>query len=121
MTQQNRCPLFIAGEWQSSSSETEPVYNPSDGTVIARTPMCRAEEVGRAVTAAESALPEWAETPATERARLLFRYLRLLEAHHEELAQLVTRENGKTLTEARGSVQRGIEVVEFACGIPSLL
>src|SRR5437764_7656718 len=100
MTHPSHCPLFIAGEWLASKAESEPVYNPSDGTVIARAPMCGSEEVGRAVAAAEAALPAWAETPAIERARLLFRYHRLLEAHHEELAQLVTRENGKTLTEA---------------------
>src|SRR5438093_741825 len=121
MTDPTRCPLVVAGEWLASRADTEPVYNPSDGTVIARAPMCGSEEVAAAVAAAEKALPEWAETPAMERVRLLFRYHRLLEAHREELAQLVTRESGKTLDEARGSVQRGIEVVEFACGIPSLL
>src|SRR5687768_57723 len=122
MTDSPCCPLFIAGEWRASgASATEPVYNPSDGTVIARTPLCGTEEVARAVEAAEAALPEWAETPAVERARLMFRYRERLEVHAEELARLVTREHGKTLAEARGSVQRGIEVVEFACGIPSLL
>jgi malonate-semialdehyde dehydrogenase (acetylating) / methylmalonate-semialdehyde dehydrogenase len=116
------CPLFIAGEWRAADAPaTEPVYNPSDGSVIARVPLSGADEVARAVAAAEAGLPEWAETPAVERARVMFRYQRLLEEHAEELARLVTREHGKTLAEARGSVQRGIEVVEYACGIPALL
>ena len=116
------CPLFIDGEWVSSTATaSEPVYNPSDGTQIAATPLCGAGEIARAVQAAERAFPAWAETPPVERARLLFRYRQLLEDHFEDLARSVTRENGKTLAEARGSVRRGIEVVEFACGAPSLL
>src|SRR5688572_5432937 len=97
------CPLFIGGEWRSfEAAESAPVYNPSDGTVIARVPLCGAGEVARAVEAARAALPEWAETPAVERARVMFRYRALLEEHLEELARLVTREHGKTLAEARG-------------------
>ena len=116
------CPLFINGNWNIPSSiPTEPVFNPSDGKVIARTPMCGPEEVDQAVRAATDALPEWSKIPVVERARILFRYVHLLENHFDELAQLVTREHGKTLEEARGSVRRGIEVVEFACGGPTLL
>ena len=116
------CPLFIDGKWvPSEATPFEPVYNPSDGTQIAATPLCGTDEIARAVEAADRAFPAWAETPPVERARLLFRYKQLLEDHFEELARSVTRENGKTLSEARGSVRRGIEVVEFACGIPSLL
>jgi malonate-semialdehyde dehydrogenase (acetylating)/methylmalonate-semialdehyde dehydrogenase len=116
------CSLFVNGEWIAPTAGSfEPVYNPSDGTRIGATPLCGADEIGRAVRAAELAYPAWSETPPVERARLMFRYKQLLEEHFEELARSVTRENGKTLDEARGSVRRGIEVVEFACGIPSLL
>ncbi len=116
------CPLFINGEWiTSTQTETEPVYNPSEGVQISATPMCGAGEIDRAVKAASAAFPAWAETPALERARLMFRFKELLEKHYEDLSQIVTREHGKTLDESRGSVRRGIEVVEFACGAPSLL
>ncbi|MXZ76245.1 MAG: CoA-acylating methylmalonate-semialdehyde dehydrogenase [Gemmatimonadetes bacterium] len=118
----NGCPLFIGGNWTSAAdADTEPVFNPSDGSVIARTPMCGASEVDAAVRAAREALSDWSATPVVDRARILFRYVHLLEAHFEELSRLVTREHGKTLEEARGSVRRGIEVVEFACGAPTLL
>ena len=116
------CPLFIDGEWiTSTATVTEPVYNPSDGSQISATPICRAGEVSAAVHAAANAFPDWSETPPVDRARLMFRFAELLEKHFEELSQLVTREHGKTLNESRGSVRRGIEVVEFACGAPSLL
>ena len=118
----NGCPLFIGGNWtDAAGAATEPVFNPSDGSVIARTPMCGASEVDAAVQAARQALSDWSATPVVDRARILFRYVHLLEAHFEELSRLVTWEHGKTLEEARGSVRRGIEVVEFACGAPTLL
>ena len=79
------------------------------------------DEIDRAVEVAADALPAWAETPAVERARVMFRFRELMHAQFEELAALVTREHGKTLAEARAEMQRGIEMVEFACGIPSLL
>jgi malonate-semialdehyde dehydrogenase (acetylating)/methylmalonate-semialdehyde dehydrogenase len=115
-------PLLIAGRWQTSRTDrTGPVYNPSTGQVIAQVPMCGMEEVDAAAKAAAAALPAWADTPAVDRARILFRFREKLESHEDELARLVTREHGKTLAESRASVQRGIEMVEFACGIPSLL
>jgi malonate-semialdehyde dehydrogenase (acetylating)/methylmalonate-semialdehyde dehydrogenase len=114
--------LLVGGRWEVSRSERSgEVYNPSTGRVIARVPSCTAEEVNRAVLAAAAALPAWAETPAVERARLMFRFRELMVRHADELAHSVTREHGKTLAEARASVQRGVEMVEFACGIPSLL
>ena len=116
------CKLFVDGEWiDSSATETTPVFNPSEGTQIAVTPMCGSDEVNRAIEAANRAFPDWADTPAVERARLMFRFKELLERNFEELAALITHEHGKTLEEARGDVRRGIEVVEFACGAPSLL
>ncbi len=116
------CSLFINGDWtDAAEAATEPVFNPSDGSVIAQTPMCGASEVDAAVRAAREALPDWSATPVVDRARILFRYVHLLEENFEALSRLVTREHGKTLEEARGSVRRGIEVVEFACGAPTLL
>ena len=97
------------------------VYNPSTGQVIGVVPFATAEQTGKVVEAAAAALPAWGETPVVERARLMFRFRAFLEQHFEELAALVTREHGKTLAEARAEVNRGIEVVEFACGIPSLI
>lgn len=116
------CPAYIGGEWQTLSGvATSPVYNPSTGAVIAETPMGDAKHVDDAVNAAAAAFPAWMETPPTERARIFFRFKMLLEENFEALAQCVTREHGKTLVESRGDVRRGIEMVEFSCGIPSLL
>jgi malonate-semialdehyde dehydrogenase (acetylating)/methylmalonate-semialdehyde dehydrogenase len=121
-TSRERVKLLVGGRWLASASDRRgPVYNPSTGGVIAEVPFCDAGEVDRAVQAAAAALPAWAETPVVERARLMFRFRENLVAHSEELAHLVTREHGKTLPEARASIHRGIEVVEFACGVPSLI
>jgi len=100
---------------------TTPVFNPSTGNVIAETPLSTARHVDEAVEAAAAAFPAWADTPPVERARVLFSFKMLLERNFEELIRLNTREHGKTLAESRGDVKRGIEMVEFACGIPSLL
>lgn len=94
---------------------------PSRGVVIARTPLADRSEVDAAVQAATRAFPEWSETPPVVRARSLFRFKQLLEDHFEEIARIVTTEHGKTLDESRGSLRRGIECVEVACGAPSLL
>ena len=116
------CPLFIGGEWLDvNSAPGSPVFNPSTGEVIAETPMCTAEHVNSAVEAAAAAFPAWMETPAVERARVFFKFKTLLEENFEELVRCNTREHGKTLVESRGDVKRGIEMVEFACGVPSLL
>jgi malonate-semialdehyde dehydrogenase (acetylating) / methylmalonate-semialdehyde dehydrogenase len=116
------CPVYIGGEWgKDSATAASPVYNPSLGEVIAETPLCGAKAAGEAVEAAAAAFPAWRDTPPVERARVLFRFKGLLEEHFEELARCTTREQGKTLAESRGDVRRGIEMVEFACGVPSLL
>src|SRR3712207_5288544 len=113
---------LIGGEWVGRDGrETEPVYDPATGEVIAETPLSTAEDVDRAVKKAEEAFPGWSSTPVAERARLLFRFKALLEEHFEELRDLVTLENGKDAKDAGGEVRRGIEVVEFACGMPTLL
>lgn len=116
------CPLFIGGEWLDVNSVPgSPVFNPSTGEVIAETPMCTAQHVDTAVQAAAAAFPNWMETPPVERARIFFKFKMLLEENFEELVRCNTREHGKTLVESRGDVKRGIEMVEFACGVPSLL
>jgi malonate-semialdehyde dehydrogenase (acetylating) / methylmalonate-semialdehyde dehydrogenase len=118
----NACPNYIGGEWLTVSDvATSPVYNPSTGEVIAETPMGTARHMDDAVNAAQQAFPGWSETPPTDRARIFFKFKMLLEENFEALAQSVTREHGKTLVESRGDVRRGIEMVEFACGVPSLL
>jgi len=113
---------LIGGEWTGRDGlETEPVYDPATGEVIAETPLSTREEVDRAVAKAQEAFADWAFTPVVERARVLFRFKMLLEEHFEELRDLVTLENGKDAKDAGGEVRRGIEVVEFACGMPSLM
>jgi len=113
---------FIGGRWvPSRASEFLDVHNPATGETIARTPLSTGEDLDAAVAAAKAAFPGWRDTPAVVRARSLFRFRQLLEDHFEELAATVTREHGKTLDESRGSVRRGIECVEVACGTPSLM
>jgi malonate-semialdehyde dehydrogenase (acetylating)/methylmalonate-semialdehyde dehydrogenase len=116
------CPVFIDGEWkQLTGLDTSPVYNPSRGEVISAVPLCGVNEVNDAVSAAAEAFPAWRDTPPVERARLFFRYRQLVEANFDRLCQMVTREHGKTLAEARGSAYRGMENIEYACSIPTLL
>lgn len=116
------CPVFIGGEWRELSGLTSsPVFNPSRGEVIAEVPMGGSDMVDEAVEAAAAALPAWRETPPVERARLFFRYRQLVEENFDRICQSVSREHGKTLAEARGSVFRGIENIEYACGAPTLL
>ncbi|MEY2558299.1 MAG: malonate-semialdehyde dehydrogenase (acetylating) / methylmalonate-semialdehyde dehydrogenase [Verrucomicrobiota bacterium] len=116
------CPIFIGGEWRNVSGvATSPVFNPSRGEIIAEVPMCGADIVNEAVEAAAAAFPAWRETPAVERARVFFRYRQLVEENFDRICQSVTREHGKTLAEARGSAYRGIENIEYACGVPTLL
>jgi malonate-semialdehyde dehydrogenase (acetylating)/methylmalonate-semialdehyde dehydrogenase len=97
------------------------VYNPALGEPVARVALGSADEVDAAVQAAHAAFPTWADTPPLARARVLAKYLQLCQQHTEEFAAMLTREHGKTLADARGEVARGIEVVEFALGIPQLL
>ena len=97
------------------------VMNPATGETTARLPFATAAEVGAAVQAAAGAQPAWASVTPAGRGRVMFRFKEAIERHMDELAALVTREHGKTLSDARGSVTRGLEVVEFACGIAQLL
>ena len=97
------------------------VYNPATGEVEGKVALASVADLNQAVEAAKNALPEWSAMPPIQRARILFKYKELIEKNIDELADLVGREHGKTLTDAKGSVIRGLEVVEFACGIPHLL
>jgi malonate-semialdehyde dehydrogenase (acetylating)/methylmalonate-semialdehyde dehydrogenase len=97
------------------------VYNPATGEVTAKVPLASAAEVGKAVAAAAAAFPDWANTPPLRRARVMFKFKELAERNLDKLAGLVTAEHGKVLSDAKGSCIRGLEVVEFACGIPQLL
>ncbi|MGG3641528.1 methylmalonate-semialdehyde dehydrogenase [Bacillus gobiensis] len=113
---------YINGEWvESNATHYEDVYNPATKEVIAQVPLSPKEDLDYAVEAARTAFEKWKKVAVPRRARILFNYQQLLTKHKEELAQLITIENGKNLTEALGEVQRGIENVEFAAGAPSLM
>ena len=113
---------YIGGEWvPSQATEQQQVVNPATEEALADVPLGHPADVEAAVAAARAAFPAWRQTPPRERVQPLYRLKSLLEQHREELARLVTTEHGKTLEEARGSVQRAIENVEVACGIPSLM
>jgi malonate-semialdehyde dehydrogenase (acetylating)/methylmalonate-semialdehyde dehydrogenase len=115
-------PLWIDGRpTRSRSSRSGDVTNPATGNVVRRVPFANREDVDAAVKAALSAFPAWRSTPALRRARILTRFRELLEQHQKEIARLITEEHGKVFLDAMGSVQRGIEVVEFATGAPHLL
>jgi malonate-semialdehyde dehydrogenase (acetylating)/methylmalonate-semialdehyde dehydrogenase len=117
-----RLSMLEAGKWVASTSDRfGQVFNPSTGQLIAEVPFCTEEEVDRVVRAAAEALPAWAAIPVVERVHVLYRFRQICLDRFEELAKCVTREHGKTPAEARASVQRAIEVVEFACGMPSLI
>ena len=112
---------WIAGravnQTQGRSGE---VFNPTTGAVAAQVPFATAAEINAAVRAARDAFKPWAATPALRRARVLFRFKELIEAQAEDIARLIAKEHGKTVSDAHGEITRGLEVVEFACGIPHL-
>ncbi len=113
---------FIDGEWiPSSASDSRPVTDPATGELLGRVPLSPAADVDAAVAAAKAAFPAWRSTPAVERVRILFRFKMLLDEHRDDLARDLTREHGKNVKETAGEIQRGIENVEHACGIPTLM
>src|SRR5437762_10276109 len=113
---------FIGGRWvKAQTTEFFDVHNPAIGEVIGRTPLSTSADVDAAVLAAPHAFPAWRDSPVNARAQVLFRLKAQLEQHFDEMARIVTTEHGKTIDEARGSVRRGIECVEVACGAPSLM
>ncbi len=104
-----------------ASVRQQDVFNPATGAVTARVALANAADVNAAVVAAKAAFPAWSDTPPIRRARVMFKFLELLNQHKDQLAHLITAEHGKVFTDAQGEVARGIDIVEFACGIPQLL
>lgn len=115
-------PNFIGGRWTVSASEqSDPIPNPATGEVVARVPLSTKDELDQSVLAASKAFKEWSKVAVPKRARILFKYQQLLVDRWDELAKLITLENGKSYAEAYGEVQRGVECVEFAAGVPTLM
>ncbi len=104
-----------------TSVRQQDVFNPATGAVTSRVALANTADVDAAVVAAKAAFPAWSDTPPLRRARVMFKFLELLNQHKDELAHLITAEHGKVFTDAQGEVARGIDIVEFACGIPQLL
>ena len=104
-----------------TSGRAHDVYNPATGSVIASVPLASLEEVGSAVMAAKAAQPAWANTPPAKRAQVMFAFRDLVIKNTDKIAELISMQHGKTSDDAKGEVARGLEVVEFACGIPHLL
>ncbi len=114
--------FYINGKWEpAAGSATHPVTNPATGEVIARVAYAGASEVDRAVRAAHNAFLNWREVPVVDRVQVLYRYKALLEKHLEDVARILTTENGKTFDDARTEVRRSIQMVEVACGMPTLM
>ena len=117
-----RVPNYINGRWrQATTTEWLDVSNPATGEPLAQAPISTAADVAAAVDAAAAAYAEWRRTPPEDRIQPLFKLKQLLEDHIDELARIITQENGKTLSEAKGELRRAIENVEVACGIPMMM
>src|SRR5688572_10787125 len=112
---------FINGQLLKSTGRKQPIYDPVTGDIQGEVLMADAAMTDQAVMAAERAFPAWANTPPSKRARLLQKFKILLEKNIDDLASIITKEHGKTRSDARGSLQRGIDVLEYATGIPGLL
>jgi malonate-semialdehyde dehydrogenase (acetylating)/methylmalonate-semialdehyde dehydrogenase len=114
--------FFVNGSWEERvGSSLHPITNPATGDVIAQVPYATAEDVDRTARAAHAAFLQWREVPVVDRVQVLYRFKTLLDRHAEEIARILSTENGKTLEGARGSVRRAIQMVEVACGMPSLM
>ncbi len=113
---------YIQGQTTSgTSSRLQDVFNPATGQVTGHVALANNADVNAAVASAQAAFPAWADTPPIRRARVMFKFLELLNIHKDDLARAITAEHGKVFTDAQGEVTRGIDIVEFACGIPQLL
>ncbi len=122
--QMSKTPIhhYIGGRVVApKSARNQDVFNPATGTATGSVALANRADVDAAVAAAQAAFPAWADTPPIRRARVMFKFLELLNLHKDELAHLITAEHGKVFTDAQGEVTRGIDIVEFACGIPQLL
>jgi malonate-semialdehyde dehydrogenase (acetylating)/methylmalonate-semialdehyde dehydrogenase len=120
-TTTDRVGFFIDGKWELADRDLHAVTNPATGKVIAEVPFAGAAEVDRAVQAAHQAFLEWREVPVVDRVQPLYRFKALLEKHTQELARLLSTENGKTLDDATAEVRRAVQMVEVTCGMPSLM
>src|SRR5579863_10534933 len=117
-----KIPNYVNGQWQDSDArEWQDVANPATGEVLARVPQSDNAEVAKAIDAAAAAYPAWRRTPPEDRIQPLFKLKVLLEDHQDELARIITLENGKTFAEAKAELRRAIENVEVACGIPMMM
>ncbi|MDW0359528.1 CoA-acylating methylmalonate-semialdehyde dehydrogenase [Halomonas venusta] len=117
-----RIEHYINGHKTNGVADShQEVTNPATGQVTGQVALASQADVDSAVAAAQAAFPAWSDTPPIRRARVMFKFLELLNAHKDELAEAITREHGKVFTDAQGEVARGIDIVEFACGIPQLL
>ena len=113
---------YIGGKAHTGSAgRSQPVYNPATGEVTGHVALANGADVNAAVAAAQAAFPAWSDTPPIRRARVMFKFLELLNANKDKLAHCITAEHGKVFTDAQGEVSRGIDIVEFACGMPQLL
>jgi malonate-semialdehyde dehydrogenase (acetylating)/methylmalonate-semialdehyde dehydrogenase len=113
---------YISGQKTAgTSTRAQDVFNPATGAVTGRVSLANVKDVDQAVASAQAAFPAWADTPPLRRARVMFKFLELLNQHRDTLAHMITAEHGKVFTDAQGEVTRGIDIVEFACGIPQLL
>ena len=113
---------YINGQPASGSSgRSQSVFNPATGAVTGNVALANTADVAAAVASAQAAFPAWADTPPIRRARVLFKFLELVNLHKDKLAHMITAEHGKVFTDAQGEVSRGIDIIEFACGIPQLL
>ena len=112
---------YLNGSFVADDLPALDVYNPSEGSVISRVPLSSHREVDRAVESARAAFPGWSGTPIKERVQVFYRYKALLERHLDELAALVTEENGKIASEARAEVLKSAELTEFACSLPQIV
>lgn len=112
---------YVNGEWVESKGKIVDVVNPANCKTIARVPISTKEELDDAVAAAKAAFPDWRRTTPLARTRLLFRLKELVEENFEEVSRIQTQEHGKTIDESRGETRRGIENIEVACGIPTLM
>ena len=117
----SRVGSLLGGRWESPERDLHPITNPATGDVIAEVPYSGAAEIDRAVRAAQQAFLQWRDVPVVDRVQPLYRFKDLLEKHAAELARILSTENGKTLDDAKAEVRRSIQMVEVACGMPSLM
>jgi malonate-semialdehyde dehydrogenase (acetylating) / methylmalonate-semialdehyde dehydrogenase len=112
---------YISGQHVAGKARAQDVFNPATGAVTGQVALADSAVVDAAVAAAQAAFPAWSDTPPLRRSRVMFKFLELLNANKDKLAHMITAEHGKVFTDAQGEVARGIDIVEFACGMPQLL